>query len=629
MADHHEPFRALAPVDWKQVTSHDPLAGFLSATFADAQILVDSIPPPPSQPPRPIRQPVRPRSHTESSIAQRPPTAPSPHSGRLQKEWKEIKVNARENPLDISVYKLASRDGSGSWFARRSVHDGLNFERWRLGLEREFSESLKVVGKPGGGNIRGIGAEKRVEMEVVEGVGRLEVYQLSAQFPGPTTPRDFVTLLLTSDSAPGGKGLRQFMVVSKPCIHPKCPNRNGFIRGQYESVEVVREVAIQKPVKRARSSVDLRSTEEIGGSKRIPGEDDETQVVIEWLMVTRSDPGGSVPRFMVEKGTPSGIVNDAGRFLKWVSKREPKAFASEDTNNGSKSKEEAFEVDKAIERKPDEARPVSSQRLTTVDSVEEESDDDDYNPQNPGGFYSMIASAIGAASTVVTSRLPNPFAGAQLPEHTDESDHDVLSPTHSDHDDTSSVNTFASAVEPSSVESPDDYPAAPSVPATTTPPPSVLSRDSSLSTTSKHTTTTSTPLARQEKDLRKLDLRRLKLEDKLSRLQTRSAERDVQAREKAEIESKKLEAKYQRELSRLAEKRAAEERKVKERTKKLEEKEEKKRASVEIEKVRAERDMARKQIDMLKAQVGELQAQNTRLVAKLGRMGVDVQGQEL
>lgn len=35
-------------------------------------------------------------------------------------------------------------------------------------------------------------------------------------------------------------------------------------------------------------------------------------MVIEWLMVMRSDLGGSVLRFMVEKGILGGIVNDVG-----------------------------------------------------------------------------------------------------------------------------------------------------------------------------------------------------------------------------------------------------------------------------------------------------------------------------
>lgn len=39
---------------------------------------------------------------------------------------------------------------------------------------------------------------------------------------------------------------------------------------------------------------------------------------VEWIMITRSDPGGSVPRWMVERGTPGGIIKDAERFLDWA-----------------------------------------------------------------------------------------------------------------------------------------------------------------------------------------------------------------------------------------------------------------------------------------------------------------------
>lgn len=42
------------------------------------------------------------------------------------------------------------------------------------------------------------------------------------------------------------------------------------------------------------------------------------QSPVEWIMITRSDPGGSVPRWMVERGTPGGIVKDAERFLNWA-----------------------------------------------------------------------------------------------------------------------------------------------------------------------------------------------------------------------------------------------------------------------------------------------------------------------
>lgn len=42
------------------------------------------------------------------------------------------------------------------------------------------------------------------------------------------------------------------------------------------------------------------------------------QSPVEWIMITRSDPGGSVPRWMVERGTPGGIVKDAEKFFNWA-----------------------------------------------------------------------------------------------------------------------------------------------------------------------------------------------------------------------------------------------------------------------------------------------------------------------
>lgn len=39
---------------------------------------------------------------------------------------------------------------------------------------------------------------------------------------------------------------------------------------------------------------------------------------VEWIMITRSDPGGSVPRWMVERGTPGGIIKDAEKFIGWA-----------------------------------------------------------------------------------------------------------------------------------------------------------------------------------------------------------------------------------------------------------------------------------------------------------------------
>lgn len=69
---------------------------------------------------------------------------------------------------------MGGKDGRGSWFARRSVHEGLGFKKWKKAMEREFPETMKVQGGPGEGNIRGIGGETRVAYKEIESVGKLE-----------------------------------------------------------------------------------------------------------------------------------------------------------------------------------------------------------------------------------------------------------------------------------------------------------------------------------------------------------------------------------------------------------------------------------------------------------------------
>lgn len=172
MAGLHGPFKALGPISWESAAQDDPKS-FLTGVFADAQCLVDSIPL--SLASAPVSG--RPRSHTDTSVGGRllSRDAESSDTAReLRKQWKEVKLNPRENPLGINVYKLGAKDGKGAWFARRSLHDGLTFEKWKLGIEKEFAESLKTQGAPGSGKIRGIGADKRVVNQVVDGCGRIQ-----------------------------------------------------------------------------------------------------------------------------------------------------------------------------------------------------------------------------------------------------------------------------------------------------------------------------------------------------------------------------------------------------------------------------------------------------------------------
>jgi len=177
MAALHDALKTLGPLDFSEAPIGD-LKSFLSEAFSNAQLLVDSVPiPPPSDD---SDCDGRPRSSSNASSASSisissARSAPPPADVEaLQKEWKQVRLNARDNPLGMSVYKTSGKDGKGAWFARRSVHEGLGFTKWKKGLEKEFPETMKVQGGPGEGNIRGIGGERRVAYKNVRGVGKLE-----------------------------------------------------------------------------------------------------------------------------------------------------------------------------------------------------------------------------------------------------------------------------------------------------------------------------------------------------------------------------------------------------------------------------------------------------------------------
>jgi chromosome segregation ATPase len=184
---------------------------------------------------------------------------------------------------------------------------------------------------------------------------------------------------------------------------------------------------------------------------------------------------------------------------------------------------------------------------------------------------------------------------------------------HDDESDTSSIRSFASALERS-------------VTAENKSPDSITESQSETSRSNQAQT-------QGDKELKKLEQRRKKLDEKVARLHERrqsklqgEKEKDAatlaKMREKHEKEIAKQEEKYRREIKKLEEKREAEQRKAEERRRKALEREEKNNLSLELERVRAERDLARRQIEILEGQVGELQAQNTMLVRKLGKMGL-------
>ncbi|MCJ1484437.1 hypothetical protein MMC06_004608 [Schaereria dolodes] len=742
MAALHSALQVLSPTSFSNVPSDDlQLQTYIEDAFSKSQILIDSVPPPlindlPNSPG------LRSRANTATSSASgasemsassaRSDPPISAHAA-LQKEWgKPIKLSAKENPLGMGVYKLSGKDGRGAWFSRRSVHEGLGFTKWKLGLQREFPESLEVQGGPGEGNIRGIGGEKRVVKKVLSGVGTMEVYHLSAQFPGPTTPRDFVTLLLTSSSAltdissqPNPPNLevsqeslkskrtpRHFMVISKPCEHPDCPPREGFIRGQYESIEFIREVP-PKPNKsssatdlgkqgwtretpiglekeatvgRAQRKFNTSDTLHKGGSETHLGgrsedghlsptlvldpglegrargrtisfaesrgvdakgevldvpaakADDESEMnPVEWIMITRSDPGGSVPRFMVERGTPSGIVADASKFLNWACKKEHPEQAHKNEDNldnvdsgtGPTHDLEAYQTNgrlAGLDRTSDSFEVQSTEPKETASSEELTQASDQ---PHQGGIWSSVTNAAYSglenyAPQAVINRLPahqqtpsSSIAATFTQENSfPKSTRDVVDDTSSTTS-TSSIASFDTAEDHLDNETNND-----DMQSNKSTPSSPITNSSQAQATSP---------SQHEKELTKLADRKRKLDEKLTKtrekelkdkedLTSKEKERLKKVEEKHAREVAKAEEKHSREMAKLQAKRVKEAQREEERRKRAEDKDEKAKLLREREEAREELEVVKGERDLLRERVGELQMENTTLVARIGKL---------
>ncbi|GFF80329.1 hypothetical protein IFM61606_01509 [Aspergillus udagawae] len=455
MASLQEALQCLSPTTWDSVPS-DPakLRDYINDISSKARLIVDSVPEtPPSRkqtcytfdPSSPAASRITP------SLARTGSTDPKLAS--LQREWgKPIKpAGSKENPLEIPIYKVQGADGKGHWFGRRTVHEGLPFSTWKRKLASEMEETLEAnqarlrKGRVADQAVRGIGAERLIERVKVKDengerdLGTVNVYHVSAQFPKPTTPRDFVTLIINwetevnggSEATGAGAGAeaqrrgRNWMMVSKPCEHPDAPSRQGYIRGQYESVEFIREIPVTKPpvrdvplekaVSPARSEDNLlrqgasaepaAQKEAIGGkvgrprgktesavlenrdketAKPIDGldrDDEEDPWPVEWIMVTRSDPGGSIPRWMVEKGTPKSICTDAVKFVDW---------ACRDTT--TRDEDERYSHERESSEKMMEISSLEGDAQDGIDS----DDDTEYEEEEHHGLIASFAYLLNA-----------------------------------------------------------------------------------------------------------------------------------------------------------------------------------------------------------------------------------------
>ncbi|CCX17441.1 hypothetical protein FPQ18DRAFT_291211 [Pyronema domesticum] len=593
--DVHEALKTLSPIHHSDFPS-DPssLDAKLAACLADTHTLISSIPPPAILP-KSINLP----EPANTDIA------------TLQKDWKPVKLSNKENQLGISVFKLPAKDGKGTWFARRSIHTNISFDRFEAGLRHEFSQDAPEEGsRPA--PVRGIGKDLLVRHESSE-LGRGQILQLSAQFPGPSAPRDFVEGCLSSSAHPedlattkdgqpittiieSGEGTskknpRQFTLISKPVLeHPECCERQGYVRGTYESVEFIREIPTNiEHLSRSLSSPDISAVDKLPTGRRrgrTVGQADEADHIpqdhapVDWIMITRSDPGGSVPKWMVERGTPGGIVKDAEKFIATLLAVEEKAktaAAEKPTAEpvGAPVVEETPTVEKDVPADVPADAPTAPVAEKAVQAELEPTDSrsslapaghSGVTEGKPGIFSALNSMVIGmtslAQSMVSSTTLTPPETSS------DESSPVSLSPTESSNVDddkleTGSTLSFTTCHSTDmlggmrKLETPSEAPSgAPSETASGLPTPTGSRTPSIASAATTASTAQQTP---EERALHQFLKEKQKLDEKYKVEEQRLSEREKKLAEKRLKGMEKQEKKYRRAIQKANEKRQKEE----------------------------------------------------------------------
>lgn len=372
------------------------------------------------------------------------------------------------------------------------------------------------------------------------------------------------------------------MVVSIPVSHPNAPARPGMVRGFYESIEMIREIPMPD------------------------GGDAETNPV-EWIMVTRSDPGGGIPRFMVERNVPSSVVLDAVKFLDWACPRD-------DFDQKENEKPAAGNIDGNTEQSLDlrqhlsltesngitagvgvsiADRPSNSLRRISQHTV-------DKNDEAQEG--SLIAQFRDAVESYVPEAL-NPL------HHTYSSSSSSSS---------SSTDSFASAEQftIAPTNAPEGLPIDDSIPT-----PSLRSETSFIIAADN---------SPQSKELAKIEEKKQVVQDKLDEarekqekeLETGSikTQKDLdKATEKHQKELKKQENKFEKEIRKLEERREKETRKLLAKQQKEAAKNKLNQTQRELHEFKKKSSLLEQENKLLKEQIGELQRENTALVARMGK----------
>jgi len=320
------------------------------------------------------------------------------------------------------------------------------------------------------------------------------------------------------------------------------------------------------------------------------GEDPETNP-LEWIMVTRSDPGGGIPRFMVERGTPASIVADTSKFLKWALGRpEP---SDEDLQAQEKKDEEhTKKAEKQQAEQPVQAAPQTQAQPAQANGAQ-------------GGIFGTLAAYTeSAVATVAPSYVPT----VQYALGTNTAEYDEAD----DSDSSSGSSGFESAEE--------SLPFSPAMKSATVP---IKERSTTISSSSSQVSNTQRSLAADlesgqiiptnshEKNVVKISRKRTLLDEKLAQAKAeherKMKEGQSHDQEKLEKEKQKLEAKHNKEAEKLEKKQAKEARKAEEKRQKALSKDELYKTKTERDEYRQRAETAEKNNQSLQKQIEDLQ----------------------
>jgi hypothetical protein len=404
-----------------------------------------------------------------------------------------------------------------------------------------------------------------------------------------------------------------------------------MVRGQYESVEMIREIPLSS--KKSASTSDLlkhnrNKSRDRGNTigfaesrgfdakgenidRQENTEDDEAETnPVEWIMITRSDPGGGIPRFMVERNTPSSIVQDAGKFLDWACSKDFSPIREEDELLTVDGHRESVDADRAFSMSEangilagvgtsivDNPRPTSFRRPSQRTMNRDE-----------GGILTSLANTV---EPYVPDAL-NPLQ---------------RSSSRSSSISTSSMESFASAEQ--FTTAPEGLPIDDSIPT-----PSTISEKSNSFLMSESTNQTSQQTSRE---LEKIEQKRQSMMSKLNSTREKqgketqdasikTAKELERATEKHNRERKKYEDKYVREIQKLEARRERETKKLLARQQKEADKNNLQKAQRERDEWKQRAELVEQENKLLKEQIGDLQRENTVLVARMGKTaeGIDM-----